>query len=73
MRRRSKVFDNPLLVGIAALFVMLVMNAAVFNVPLIPATSANGQTVSLNLGVAGLPLLVLLAAVLLFMRVKKNG
>lgn len=52
---------------------LLAINAAAFDVPLIPVTVPNGQTISLGLGAAGIPLLAIFAFVLLFIRRKRHG
>ena len=67
-RKKSKLFDSPFIVGISAVLALLVINAAVFDVPLIPISTANGQSVALNVGMAGIPMLAILAVMLLFVR-----
>lgn len=67
-KRKSRMFDSPLIIGVSAVLVVLVINAVAFNVPLVPVTSANGQTVALNVGAAGIPLIAILGMLLLFVR-----
>lgn len=73
MRRHARIFDNPFLMGVASLFVLLAINVVAFDVPLIPVTASNGQTISLGLGAAGLPLLAILLLMMLFTRRKRHG
>jgi len=69
-RAKSGAFDSPFLVGLAAVLAMFVMNAAAFNVPLIPVSAPNGQTVELGFGALGIPLLAVFLMLLLFVRRK---
>ncbi|MFH0829900.1 MAG: hypothetical protein V1887_01940 [Candidatus Aenigmatarchaeota archaeon] len=70
-RSKSRAFDSPFLTGLAAILAVFVINAAAFNVPLIPVVTANGQTVELGIGAAGIPLLGMLLMIFLFVKRRK--
>jgi len=71
-RQSANFFDSPILVGIAAILAVGLLNAAAFNVPLIPIPTAGGQSVALGFGFAGIPLLAVMFLALLFVRRRRT-
>lgn len=70
-RKKRKEPENPLLVGLSALIVILLIVSLAFETPIVSVVAPGGETMSLSFSLIGLPLLALLMLAILFIKVKK--